>query len=167
MTLMVAARSFASFVDIANSPVMMGNVKSTGGVGLILRKDALGAAAPAAQAGFYAFFNDSGSPQSQLATVNVADATAWDVYSGVVENAVGVKLKAHKSGLSNTRTTALSRILNTADKIQVGNATFTGWGGSADIPLGVVHNVALTDAERDAQFQSMRDFLSALRNGTL
>lgn len=166
MTLMVAARSFSSFVDLANSPVLMGNVKSTGGVGLILRKDPGGAAAPRAQAGLYAFFDNAGTPQSQLATLNVADATAWDIYSGVVENAVGVKLTSYKSGLTNSRTTALSRALNTVDKIQIGNTTL-GWGGSADIPVGVIHDVALTDSERQDQFQSIVSFLSALRNITI
>lgn len=163
MTLMTWARSMATFADPANSPLLAGNLRTTSGVGLTLRKAALGTPAPTAQACFYGYVNSAGTPTSQLATVDVTDATVWDCYSGVVEAGVGVRIKAHKSGKTGARATALPRLLNTADKIQIGNNTFPNWGGSADIPLGVIHNVALTDAERDAQYLSGNAFLAARR----
>lgn len=169
LSMMIVARSSATFVDPANRPMLAGNLLSSAGqagVGMLFRNDQTALPAPAAQLAFYAWSDLAGVPSSLLATATISDATQWAAYHGVVDG-TRVAARNWRDGTFGSRAPGQSRRLNMATPLRIGDSPWPGYGGQCDIALAVFHNVGLTDQELSDQHASAKAFLQAVRGITI
>jgi hypothetical protein len=169
MTLGVVMATDNALTAAASRPAPVGNFPANGSAGLQIEVAAPSSgAAPAATVTFRTVHNTGTggtiTPGAKAAAMQVLDVSAFDLYTASVEEGVGLKLIAHKAGVTTGLVSeARPRIVNTASPIRIGSSVSTGFLGTCKIPLGFIHNVALTDAERAAQYAGAKAYLSVAR----
>lgn len=157
ITLLIVAKSSATFAANGNRPSLIGTYASqSGGIaGAAIQVTATPSAAPAATVQFGASRDAAGVPTWTPASITVADFSKWTFLAGIAKAGAetdGRRIVDMTNGVSGVATPATARAINVqtgnGGKISIGGFTSLMWGPHSAC-WGAIYSQALTQARID------------------